>query len=325
MMEMAMEAGAESEERGYAWKSPAADRIVEEAVRGIGADVEAMAIKGLAGVVLGGGYGRGEGGVKENGGLSNDLDFFVIAEEGAGDGDAAAMGEALQSLGRKWSGTLGVDVDFTPKAPARLRHDRERLMVQELVRGYRDVWGVPGERLFAKIPLREARELPWTEAVRLLANRGVGLLLAREPWRGADFVARNIAKCVLGAGDARLIARGGYRWRAVDREAALGEARYGAALAWKFRPKAAPPCAWEEARESWLEAAEEVRAAGWVGERRSLRNVARWVARRRSWGEWRTAGLDPVVRLFAVVEEEIRSGGERGLPDGVRRDWEVFG
>jgi hypothetical protein len=320
-----MEESAASGARGYAWQSPSADRIVEEAVRGIGSDVAALAVKGLAGVVLGGGYGRGEGGVMPDGGLSNDLDFFAIAEEVSGDGGAAAIGEALRPLERKWSGALGVDVEFMAKSPARLRHDGERLMVQELVRGYRDTWGAPGERLFAGIPRRGAGELPWTEAVRLLANRGAGLLLAREKGRGDDFVARNIAKCVLGAGDARLIARGAYRWRAVDRAEALGDDGYRAALAWKFRPRTAPPCPWEEARTAWLAAAEEVRAAGWAGAGRSLRNVARWVARRRSWGEWRTAGMDPVVRLFAVLEAEIRSGGERGLPSGTRRDWEVFG
>lgn len=320
-----MEECAASGARGYAWQSPAADRTVEEAVRGIGSDVAALAVKGLAGVVLGGGYGRGEGGVMPDGGLSNDLDFFAIAEEGTGDGGAAAIGEALRPLERKWSGALGVDVEFMAKSPARLRHDGERLMVQELVRGYRDTWGAPGERLFAGIPRRGARELPWTEAVRLLANRGAGLLLAREKGREDDFVVRNIAKCVLGAGDARLIARGAYRWRAVDRAEALGDDGYRAALAWKFRPRTAPPCPWEEARTAWLAAAEEVRAAGWAGAGRSLRNLARWVARRRSWGEWRTAGMDPVVRLFAVLEAEIRSGGARGLPSGARRDWEVFG
>lgn len=320
-----MEECAASGSRGYAWQSPSADRTVEEAVRGIGSDVAALAVKGLAGVVLGGGYGRGEGGVMPDGGLSNDLDFFAIAEEGIGDGGAAAIGVALRPLERKWSGALGVDVEFMAKSPARLRHDGERLMVQELLRGYRDTWGAPGERLFAGIPRRGARELPWTEAVRLLANRGAGLLLAREEGRGDDFVARNIAKCVLGAGDARLIARGAYRWRAVDRAEALGDDGYRAALAWKFRPRTAPPCPWEEARTAWLAAAEEVRAAGWAGAGRSLRNAARWVARRRSWGEWRTAGMDPVVRLFAVLEAEIRSGGERGLPSGARRDWEVFG
>ena len=55
--------------RFAAGDAPAMDRLVEETVSGVGADVAALNVPRLAGLVLGGGYGRGEGGVcvKEEG------------------------------------------------------------------------------------------------------------------------------------------------------------------------------------------------------------------------------------------------------------------
>jgi hypothetical protein len=309
--------------RAHAYRSAAADRIVEEAVRGAGAEIGALGIPRLGGVVLGGGYGRGEGGVIEGEGgvrLYNDLDFYVVSEEGASAADVAGIEAALRPVGEKWTAALGVDADFCVKTPWRLRHDQERLMVQELVRGYCDVAGKSGEELFRGVERREAGALPWSEAVRLLANRGAGLLWARERQRGEGFIVRNLNKCVLGAGDARLIARGGYRWAAEDRAAALGDELYSRALAWKFRPSPECVCDWETARETWLAAVEEVRAAGRPA--RSLREAARWVARRRSVGPLRTLGFDPILRVLDGVEAAVR--GRTGISAGLLRDWQVF-
>jgi hypothetical protein len=312
--------GAWCPRRRYAYASRTADKIVVEAMKGIGEEIGAMRIPGLAGVVLGGGYGRGEGGVWGNGKLSNDLDFFLVAEEGAGEKATGAIAAALGDLGARWTKKLGLDVDFCVKTPWRLRHDQERLMVQELVRGYCDVAGKPGEELFAGVERREASALPWSEAVRLLVNRGAGLLMAMEPERGRRFAVRNVNKCVLGAGDARLIARGQYRWRALERKEVLGEEAYAKALEWKFRPKEEGPCGWEEAREAWLAATEEVRGAGRAG--RSAYQAARWVARRRTLGDLRTLGMDPVARIWREMEGAVR--GRKGLSEGMRRDWEIF-
>ncbi len=306
----------------HAWQAPDADRIVDGAIAGIRTDLDRLAVPGLAGVVLGGGYGRGEGGVKPDGTLSNDLDFFAIAAEGATDRDAARLARALAPLAADWTERLGIDVDFTAKTPFRLRHDAERLMVQELLRGHVDAWGAPGADLFAGIPLRDAGELPWTEAVRLLANRGMGLLFAREAGRGPDFTARNITKAVLGAGDARLIARHAYRWRAGDRREALADSLYARALDWKFRPVAAPPCPWDQARACWLSAASEIHAA--ARPRRRLRDLARWFARRRTPGPLRTLALDPVFRLFDEIADILQSPSPKTTPS-LLRDWQTFG
>ncbi|MBQ3343632.1 MAG: hypothetical protein IJG84_17155 [Kiritimatiellae bacterium] len=165
--------------RHVAGDCPQLDRLVDEACASIGSEVAALKLPRLAGVVLGGGYGRGEGGAIECR-LSNDLDFFAITEPGVPEAEAIAeIAAALEPVSRKWTAEIGVDVDFAVKTPWRLKHDEERLMVQELLRGYFDVAGRKGEELFSGIRRVDAADLPWSEAARLLMNRGMGLLLAK--------------------------------------------------------------------------------------------------------------------------------------------------
>lgn len=311
----------------HAYDSPELDALVDDVVRNVGREVEGLRIPRLSGVVLGGGYARGEGGVVvaadsgEPPRLSNDLDFYVVTEDGADEADIARIGEMLKPVSAKWTERLGVDVDFcTAKTPWRLRHDQERLMIQELVHGYCDVAGKKGEELFAHVERREPSALPWNEAVRLLVNRGAGLLLAEERGRSRAFVARNINKAVLGAGDARLIASGKYAWRACDRAAALGEGLYSRAVAWKFRPAPDPVCGWEEARDVWLAAVDEVLGARRAP--RSLYQAARWLARRRTLGDLRTFGMEPEVRILRKMRGIV---AERApFPPALKKDWQIF-
>lgn len=313
--------------RYVAGEAPAMDRLVEETIRGVGADVEALAVPRLQGVVLGGGYGRGEGGVFDlpDGAqrLSNDLDFFSVTEKGVSGRDIRVIADALAPVSEKWTAKLGIEVDFVVRTPWRMRHDQERVMIQELMHGYFDVAGKRGEEMFAEIERRPPSAFPWAEAVRQLMNRGMGLLLASEPGRTQAFVARNINKCILGAGDASLIAHGAYAWRAEDRAAAIGKPLYSAAVEWKFRPREEPVCDWERAREEWLGAKTDVYAAVDAGGfRRTFRNAARWVVRRRSAGDVSTFGMDPVVRVLEGVSRCVEA---RAAPSAsLRRDWEVF-
>lgn len=311
-----------------AFDAPGADAIVAEAIRGIGAEIAALKLRNLRGVVLGGGYGRGEGGVMPDGRLSNDLDFYVVVADGTSAAEAAAeVAAPLEEISHRWTEKLGVDVDFCqPKTPWRMCHDQERLMIQELINGYHDVTGEPGERLFEGIRRLEASELPWMEAVRLLANRGAGLLLAAESSE-AGFIARNINKAVLGAGDARLIASHRYAWRAEDRAAALGDRLYSRALDWKFRPQAAAPCTIDEARACWLAAARDIMAAPEARgpqARRSPFHAARWIARRHTIGPLplATFAFDPTLRVFLAIRCALETGSP--FSASLKRDWQIF-
>ena len=332
--------------RYAAGNAPEADRMVDEAIKGIAARVASLSIPRLAGIVLGGGYGRGEGGVF--GGsqpsnaekteakrqiLSNDLDFYVVTDDGASDDDIAKIGEALKPVAEEWTSRLGIDVDFcTAKTPWRLKHDENRLMVQELVHGYVDVVGKKGEELFAGVKRLEPSALPWSEAVRLLVNRGAGLLLAKEKSEKSGkidvsaaaqtFINRNINKCILGAGDARLIAQHRYKWRIEERAETLGDAIYSRAAEWKLRPQPTAVCDWETARKTWMDAFDEIVATRAKRPRRSFYNAARWLARRRNIGPLSTFGLAPEVRIVRSMRKTIERRG--AFHSSLKKDWMIF-
>ena len=164
-------------------------------------------------VVLGGSYGRGDGGVRqdqENGILYNDLDFFVFARKKCDNAE-----ELLKETAEKYEKELKVDVDFSRIMSVKdIKNNAPRLMMQELKRGYHSV---SGEDLIEEyLPELPAEKLPFSEACRLLLNRGMGLLMAGEKIANdsdeTDFILRNIYKAILGAGDAVLIADNMYRW-----------------------------------------------------------------------------------------------------------------
>lgn len=197
---------------------PEAERILSQVVSELGNDLTAAGLS----VYLGGSYGRGDGGVrqdKENGILYNDLDFFVFSRKRLPDGE-----NRLKELAEKYEKELRVDVDFSRIMSVNdIKNNARRLMMQELKRGYRLVCGE--DLLAAYLPEIPAEQLPYSEACRLLLNRGMGLLLAGEMIRNhvddPDFILRNINKAILGAGDAVLIAEKHYKWNISERLAAV--------------------------------------------------------------------------------------------------------
>ena len=195
-----------------------AEELLERVLLDIGSTLSGT---GLC-VCLGGSYGRGDGGVRqdrENGILYNDLDFFVFARKYSVEAE-----KLLKEIAGKYGKELKVDVDFSRiMSVDDIKNNASRLMMQELKRGYHLVCGedLP-DKYLPKIP---AEKLPYSEACRLLLNRGMGLLMAGEKIsQGSaetDFILRNIYKAVLGAGDAILIASGQYRWQLADRVEAI--------------------------------------------------------------------------------------------------------
>lgn len=337
-------------------RDAAADATVRAALPDIVAAVRGCALPGFAGLVLGGGYGRGEGGATAAHRLYNDLDLFVFLD--APEAAFPSFAQRLAPVAVAFTARLGVDVDVTLRTAARLRRDGRRLMVQELLRGY--VALDPADfdlAAWSGVRPRAAADLPAGEAARLIMNRGMGLEFARRRLaanggRADAFVLRNLNKAVLGAGDARLIAEGRYAWRLDAREAALADdAAYARACAFKRRPpddaaatsaalpcaalpptddaaatSAALPCAalpptWDEAFAAWRAAAAALFARrGRELRRRSPYQLARWIARRRTLGALATLGQDCTVRVL----ERIRATLADGVPPDVERDWEVF-
>lgn len=223
---------------------PEAEAALREALAGLAADIGVLPEASLiAGVVLGGGYGRGEGGVTPEGRLYNDLDFLVMPTVFSQAGRIAA---ALSPLSRKWGEALGLEVDFfvIPRGGWLVRN-RSTLMLQELLAGHALVCG--SGAFLEGVPRLAWEALPWREGARLMLNRGTGILLAAERLGAADaddFVCRNVHKAVLGCGDAWLLFRGEYRGSGDERLARLQGSGadavlvrlYAEALQFKYMP-----------------------------------------------------------------------------------------
>ncbi len=195
-------------------------------LRQLADDISRLADSDRVALYLGGGYGRGEGGVlvtQDGRHLPyNDLDFFAFSKRLSSARRKAFDGK-LSSLAPAYEKVTGVSVDFAPvKTIEKLRCERHTLMYQELLHSHRLVCGPD---LLAEVPCPEANELPVLEALRLLVNRGMGLLFAAQRLAAApvddngyvvidddviDFAVRNMHKAALGAGDALLIAQKRY-------------------------------------------------------------------------------------------------------------------
>lgn len=212
----------------------------------------------LCALLLGGGYGRGEGAVVRAGGVErpyNDLDLVVVVRSKHG------VGRRLAPVARRHRELLGIEVDFSrPLTPQDVARWEPRLRWYELVHGHVVLAGDAG--LVDRLAPRRVREpVPEAEAAPLLLNRGAGLLWAARVRRGLepapdpDFVRRNAYKALLAVGDAYLIAHGslrpGHRGR-VERLRAiryvLPEAfadrllvAYARAVTFKLTPDMLPP------------------------------------------------------------------------------------
>ena len=334
--------------------------LLDRTLAELSAEIDALRLPCLQAVVLGGGYGRGEGGVlhtPSGGRLYNDLDFFVFSR-GADPGAAARIDSALKEISGRYGKTLHIAVDFGPvKNVETLRRVASTLMFQELLRGWVPVWGQA--ELERWIPALDPSCLPFSEAVRLLLNRGMGLVFAGEYLKNRrndpDFIVRNMNKAVLGSGDALLIASGDYQWRGRDRARAFAEcvrrgnlppewaSLYEKAFQWKLEPEPVLP---EDPRRVWLDcrrfyldgvcrcagvpagsSADRVTAGlhRHVKRERSLKNLLRWLLRAHRLPSAALIFDPPVVPVLGKLYAEL-CGSETypDCPSHLYRAWELF-
>ena len=145
--------------------------------------------------------------------FTNDLDFFVIVKDSQRNQCASLIGTEM-CFG-KWSGILEIDVDFGPaRSLSSLAKVRDTMMYQELKAGYRLVYGELDA--MQTVPEADYRRIPRAEAMRLLLNRGAGLLFADEKIqsgktdRKTGISSPEPLESVLGCGDAVLICANQY-------------------------------------------------------------------------------------------------------------------
>src|SRR5665213_289522 len=135
----------------------------------------------LEALLLGGGYGRGEGGVLkiENGDQPyNDLEFYVFIRGNRWLNERRYR-ESLHHLGKKLATMAKVEVEFKIISLTGLRRSSPSMFYYDAVMGHRMLFGDESD-LANCSHHREAQLIPPAEATRLLMNRGSGLLFARE-------------------------------------------------------------------------------------------------------------------------------------------------
>ncbi len=230
-------------------------------ITALGRDVAEAAGAPFVALVLGGGYGRGEGACVQKDGAEapyNDLDLFIILQT------PGPVPEAVLGVSEKYEHILGIDVDIgRPLTPGGLRSLPHELMWQDLFNGYQVVSGDQSV-LTDNMPPGMMDPLPKIEALRLLLNRGSGLLQAiTAQYRSmadehfilpdGDFIRRNLQKCLLALGDSLLITHGAYPRPMAERAEVLKECisetdlpsgqlaeLYGAAIEFKSNPGSLP-------------------------------------------------------------------------------------
>lgn len=210
--------------------SAALEERLEDLCRKIVAGVQAIIpARRLDAVVLGGGYGRGQGGVlrTEDGERPyNDLEFYVLTR-GNRLLNERRFGRALEQLGEEFSPKAGLHVEFKIDSWTRLRRSPVTMFSYDLASGHRTFLGREEIWQECRHHLR-AEQIPPAEATRLLLNRCSGLLFAKErlsrpsstgeDW---DFIGRNLAKARLAFGDAVLAAMAQYHWDCRERHRRL--------------------------------------------------------------------------------------------------------
>ncbi|HEY3913950.1 MAG TPA: hypothetical protein VGN61_05640 [Verrucomicrobiae bacterium] len=266
--------------------------------------------RAIEAVALGGGYGRGEGGVWKTDAEDrpyNDLEFYVFLRGNRLLHDYK-YSQALRDLGERLSPEAGAHVEFKIESAARLKRTQVSMFSYDLVAGHRVIFG--RESIFDGCEHHlDATKIPLAEGTRLLCNRCSGLLLAEEMldnWSedSADFVGRNLAKVRLALGDAALTAFGQYHWSVRERHRRLSavkpddvppwlgkiQAHHAGGLVFKLHPRPAQKSRADfvrEHREISLLAAEV-----WL-----------WLESRRLNRRFESA------RDYALSEEEKRLGG----------------
>jgi hypothetical protein len=194
----------------------------------------------LEALVLGGGYGRGQGGVfkTESGDLPyNDLEFYVFVRGNILLSERKYR-HPLQELGERLSPEAGLHVEFKVYSVEKLRGSAVSMFTYDLVSGHQTIFG--NKKTFDGCAHHlVADQIPLHEATRLLFNRCSGLLLAKDflqrdtlTAEQMDFIGRNLAKARLALGDAVLTAFGQYHWSCTERHHRLNKLATSETLPW---------------------------------------------------------------------------------------------
>jgi hypothetical protein len=211
--------------------SDALESLIAETCAEIGQEVaRIVSADEFQALLLGGGYGRGEGGVLATpvgDAPYNDLEFFLLIR-GHPRLNERRYGTAIHALEHRMTEKIGIEVEFKIFSLEKLISSPTTMFYYDLVCGHRVTTG-PSTVLEACSHHADSKRIPTHEATRLMMNRCSGLLFAAERLAQSettredlDFIARNIAKAQLALGDVILTTLGRYHWSCIERHQQLG-------------------------------------------------------------------------------------------------------
>ncbi|WP_320129930.1 hypothetical protein [uncultured Sphaerochaeta sp.] len=238
--------------------------FIEKTLGALAEEVRQAMISTFVALVLGGGYGRGDGACvlrEGNESLYNDFDLFLVVTK--------PMEVPLQVLEvtKKYEHMLNIEVDIgKPLTINDIKHLPRQLMYQDLLQAHVVLLG-DQKVLTANAPSYLLEPLPQVDALRLLLNRGSGLLQAMLEARALvldpshqmpdpDFIRRNREKCTLSFGDSLLIQAESYTPSLLERQKRVKSLKkeknlenldelkslYEEAVTFKLRPDSLPLC-----------------------------------------------------------------------------------
>ncbi|MEM7247413.1 MAG: hypothetical protein AAF533_18885 [Acidobacteriota bacterium] len=296
------------------------------------------------GVLMIGGYGRGEGGVERRDGQEhphNNLDLLVLVEEPPGRTEeirqraTAAVQPVVEEIG------IGIDVGAI--AVSALRRAPCHVMWHDMRLGHRVVLGPA--KVLGDLEHLTADRLLTSDVLTLLVNRGTlilinDLLLAQgEPdEHGRRTVIKHAVKAIIGYGDALLHSLDRYHWSYAEKQRRMAaateipedfRATYDEAAEFRFEPSyerfaGRDLAAWMdelrtqvqplhlrfeswrlgETLESWEGYAERAARSALLGEIDGPKALARRV--------WRFTRSDPAPSGSLGFKLGFRAAGERG-------------
>jgi hypothetical protein len=294
-----------------AWGDPDVEAFVRSQLHVIVQGLSELFGARLQAVVLGGGFGRGEGSVlrRPDGSMHvvNDFDLEVILHprplRRAGKFlDKLIYRNRLERLARRLADQLEIkQVDFALKDGTDYAVAVPRLSDFDLKQGHQCLYGArdPVEAM----PAFAAGDIPAFEAAWLLRNRGIGLLLARL-YLNPDGTLREeklenfqveINKAALAMGDALFILNGNYHYSYAERAKRINELRttepgfgdahiqkYLMASEYKLRPQTgqypgiSPARLWQETNDRYARFCLEFESRRVGKKLASAHDYARW-------------------------------------------------
>ncbi len=172
--------------------------------------------KGVYSIALIGGYGRGEGGIREfNGALlpANNYDLLIVLKKICSF-ERKGINKTLRVLKTELDKRISTVFEASCRSAAELKRVPRIMLYQDVYNSSKTVYG---EEIRGLLPADIAAPLPQIEALRVIRNRSVLLLLGPDGIlpEGYDATPQQMrtwySKAVIGFGDAVLILKKSYR------------------------------------------------------------------------------------------------------------------